>query len=263
MDKQVPYPLTATQYLTYRGALVDPKSFLYSAMAGTQEGKGWGFHWGDPELWRIKDQLIVPNGKALDVGMGTGRASMFFALHGMTVQGIDLDEESVAIVNALGHSYDLPLSASVGDVSQVELVPEEYDIALFAQTFIHFPSKQLAFDALEKVLASLKHRGKLWVRAATKADSCFEDIQLSGRKIDEDVYEEPCACTGVYVPDEKHLFFDQTDLVQWACANRLRIIHSEAGTQVGAPNILYGKDVESYYDPNRTWGFVTILVEKP
>lgn len=51
--------------------------------------KGWDFNNGDPEFWKFQDRLVVRGGRVLDLGIGFGRSSVFFALNGMEVVGVD------------------------------------------------------------------------------------------------------------------------------------------------------------------------------
>ncbi len=228
----------------------------------TRVDRGWSFNWGDPELWRFKDQLFDPSGRVLDVGIHDARLSMMFALSGMSVDGIDRDEDFVGVVNAVGHDYAIPLQASYGDINCIDLPRDTYSLALLGHTFIHYPSKADAYETLDKVFDALSPGGHLWIRAAGKEDDTFANLKQRGTLLDDDVIEYPCNCSGELVMDEKHLFFDQTELLRWAHLRGMRIVHSQVVPRRHTANIMYGED-----DPHNGWdiptrGFITVLSQK-
>ena len=177
---------------------------LLSTLIHNRYDTGWYFGAGDPEFWVFKDKLLVPGGKALDLGMGQGKSSLFFALQGMEVTGYEVDENAIAIMRAITESYDLPIEIKNEDMIQAYFGEEEYDTVLCGSTFAHFPSKTSAFKVLEKAVDAIKIGGHIWLRAGSKEDSSFRDLNYyvnfhsheGFSKVDDDVYKAPCDCSG-------------------------------------------------------------------
>jgi SAM-dependent methyltransferase len=96
----------------------------------------------------------------------------------MTVTGYDINPKVVARLNGLVEAYPfLPIEVKQEDIVSADLGHEKYDTVLLGQTFIHFPSKDLAYAVLDKAIDSLKPGGHLWIRAAGKEASSYEEMQ--------------------------------------------------------------------------------------
>lgn len=231
--------------------------------------QGWHFEAGDPEFWKFTDRLLIPGGKALDLGVGRYyRSSLFFALQGMAVTGYETQREAIKIINLVKTAYGLPINLKTEDVQQTELGKDIYDTVLLGQTFVHFPSKAAAFHTIEKVINVLKPNGHLWLRAVGKESGTFRELEEQAvaypwevRKIDDDVYEAPCGCSGIYI-EEPCLFFDAMELLYFLNSQHLRTIYSQLGLEKGRANIMFGEDWAKNIPPDTQFGFITILAQK-
>src|SRR5882672_10255897 len=96
-------------------------------------------------------------GKALDIGMGQGRNSLFLAALGWEVTGFDISEVGVKQAQAEATRRGLKLDARVGDVDKFDYGKERWDLVL--GMYMH---EYLARNA-GKVVASLKPGGVLVV----------------------------------------------------------------------------------------------------
>jgi cyclopropane fatty-acyl-phospholipid synthase-like methyltransferase len=96
-------------------------------------------------------------GKALDVGMGQGRNSLFLAALGWDVTGFDLADEGVRQAKAEAAKRGLKINASVADVDKFDYGKERYD--LIVGMYMH---EYLTRNA-PKVIAALKPGGMLVV----------------------------------------------------------------------------------------------------
>lgn len=250
----------------------DAINLLSSNLRNPRE-QGWHFGAGDPDFWKFADRLLVPGGKVLDLGVGRYyRSSLFFALQGMCVTGYETQKEAVKIINLVKTAYDLPISLKTEDISLADLGIEIYDTALLGQTFIHFPSKDSAFNTIEKVITALKPNGHLWLRAASKEGDDFKELEKFAidypwevRQINDDVYEAPCDCSGRYI-QEPCLFFNAMELLHFLNSKNLLIIHSQIIPEKGQPNIMFGKDwaknISVYIPSDTQFGFITVLAQK-
>jgi SAM-dependent methyltransferase len=96
-------------------------------------------------------------GKALDIGMGQGRNSLFLSALGWDVTGFDISAVGVKQAQAEAQKRGLKLNAAVGDVDKFDYGKERWDLVL--GMYMH---EYLTRNA-GKVMASLKHGGILVV----------------------------------------------------------------------------------------------------
>ena len=96
-------------------------------------------------------------GKALDIGMGQGRNSLFLAALGWEVTGFDISEVGVKQAKAEAEKRGLKINASVGDVDKFDYGKDRYDLVV--GMYMH---EYLTRNAA-KVVAALKPGGMLLV----------------------------------------------------------------------------------------------------
>jgi len=96
-------------------------------------------------------------GKALDVGMGQGRNSLFLAALGWEVTGFDISEVGVKQAQAEAQKRGLKINAQVGDVDKFNYGKAQYDLVV--GMYMH---EYLTRNA-KKVMDSLKPGGILVV----------------------------------------------------------------------------------------------------
>jgi SAM-dependent methyltransferase len=96
-------------------------------------------------------------GKALDIGMGQGRNSLFLAALGWEVTGFDISEVGVKQAQAEAQKRGLKVNAQVGDVDKFNYGKAQYDLVV--GMYMH---EYLTRNA-KKVMDSLKPGGILVV----------------------------------------------------------------------------------------------------
>ena len=96
-------------------------------------------------------------GKALDIGMGQGRNSLFLAALGWEVTGFDISEVGVKQAQAEAQKRGLKINAQVGDVDKFNYGKAQYDLVV--GMYMH---EYLTRNA-KKVMDSLKPGGILVV----------------------------------------------------------------------------------------------------
>jgi SAM-dependent methyltransferase len=96
-------------------------------------------------------------GKALDIGMGQGRNSLFLAALGWDVTGFDIAEVGVKQAQAEAQKRGLKISAVVGDVDKFDYGKQKWDLVV--GMYMH---EYLTRNAA-KVVESLKPGGVLVV----------------------------------------------------------------------------------------------------
>jgi cyclopropane fatty-acyl-phospholipid synthase-like methyltransferase len=129
-----------------------PAQEVWNELFAKREGKEHQFNKFLAE--RVKG--LTP-GKALDIGMGQGRNSMFLAALGWEVTGFDISEVGVKQANAEAQKRGLKIDARAGDVDKFDYGNERYD--LIVGMYMH---EYLTRNAA-KVIAALKPGGTLIV----------------------------------------------------------------------------------------------------
>lgn len=125
---------------------------VWNELYARREGKEHQFNKFLAESVRGK-----PPGKALDIGMGQGRNSLFLAALGWEVTGFDISEVGVRQAQAEAAKRGLKLDARVGDVDKFDYGKERWDLVV--GMYMH---EYLTRNAA-KVVASLKPGGMLVV----------------------------------------------------------------------------------------------------
>jgi SAM-dependent methyltransferase len=143
-----------------------------------------------------------PPGKALDIGMGQGRNSLFLAALGWDVTGFDISEVGVKQAQAEAQKRGLKINASVGDVDKFDYGKERYD--LIVGMYMH---EYLNRNAA-KVIAALKPGGLLVV------EGIHRDVNkdsLRGEKYGYRNNELP----KIFAPLRVRLYEDTLDKADW------------------------------------------------
>lgn len=265
MKELEPIRPRTNQPINHFGEQVTPEEILISRIGNPHE-RGWWFPAGDPEFWKFSDRLVFPGGQVLDLGLGWGRTSLFFALHGMRVTGYEVDQNALKFMTSLIEGYGLPIDVKTKDIRKADLGRDRYDTTLMAQTFNHFSSKREAFAVIVKAIEATKPNGYVWIRAGGKEDSAFEELLWYANdypevtKVDDDVYMAPCSCSGER-KIESQLFFDPMELLHFLAKNGLRIIHTQVIPEIGRKNIMFGEDWEKGQIVD-IGGMITIIAQK-
>lgn len=259
----------------------DESNGLYDYLFHQNEYTGWNFGSGNPEFWKFQDQMLVPGGKLLDIGIRDGRSSIFFALHGMEITGVDPDTRAFEDLTYIANDLDLNMQLVPTELSEAGLEDESFDTVLLDYTLMHQQSRADAYRVIDLAYAKLKSGGHMWLRASGIDDSRRRELEhsvslgrisstgLFNRPIaydgalhdDGHVIEHPCDCSGE-VRQECSLFFDQLDLPIIVTQMGAKIIHSQVIPLDGAENVMFGED----FKPD-LWiiksGTVSVLAQKP
>ena len=112
-------------------------------------------------------------GKALDIGMGQGRNSMFLAALGWEVTGFDISEVAVKQAQEAAAKRGLKINASVGDVDRFDYGKARYDliVGMYMHEYLNRNAK--------KVVAALRPGGLLVVEGIQRD---INKANLTGQK---------------------------------------------------------------------------------
>lgn len=127
----------------------------------------WNAKFKDPktEFNRQPSRLLVDAirgrqpGRALDLGMGEGRNTIYLAMQGWKATGVDLSDVAVAQAKSRAAQLHVNLTATVDDLDHFDLGKEQWElIALFYVHAWYHGAKPASRDRL---LAALKTGGLL------------------------------------------------------------------------------------------------------
>jgi SAM-dependent methyltransferase len=88
----------------------------------------WDHELPPPEVLALLPTL--PPGRALDVGCGFGRASIFMAQQGWQVDGVDFVAQAVAVAQRRADAAGVPVMFHVGDITRLDFLDGPYDFVL-------------------------------------------------------------------------------------------------------------------------------------
>lgn len=94
-------------------------------------------------------------GRALDIGMGQGRNSVFLALKGWDVTGFDLSDEGIAVARRNAERAGVNINAIVGTEDKFDYGTEQWDMVVFV--YEPFPITTAAY--VERLRRSLRPGG--------------------------------------------------------------------------------------------------------
>lgn len=117
-------------------------------------------------------RLIVEeglSGRALDLGAGDGRNSLFLASRGFAVNAVDSSRAAVDKLNELACSAGLDIRAAVRDVREPEVIAGQYDV-IVADTVLCQLSEEEARRAGAQITAALKAGGWLYATVFAAGD---------------------------------------------------------------------------------------------
>ncbi len=97
----------------------------------------------------------LPPGKALDIGMGQGRNSLFLAENGWDVTGFDISDEAVDQARVAARERGLKMEALEVDVNQFDYGKGKWDLVV--AMYVH----GLIMPHAESIVESLKPGGML------------------------------------------------------------------------------------------------------
>jgi len=108
----------------------------------------------EPAALLVENRSLLPQGgKALDIGMGTGRNTLYLASLGFQVKGVDVSAVAVEKCRRKAQGLGLAIEAVVADLEHHELLVEEYDLIV---NFYY-----LQRDLASRIVAALKPGGVL------------------------------------------------------------------------------------------------------
>lgn len=122
----------------------------------------------DPALAALVATL-TPSGRALDIGAGDGRHSIFLARSGFSVEAVDISEAAVARLSEFARRGRLPIEARVGDCGDPDCITGPYEMIVADTVLGHF-EMDVALTIGARIAEALTPGGRLFVTALAADD---------------------------------------------------------------------------------------------
>lgn len=126
-----------------------------------------------PEIIALANRL--PEGKALDLGCGTGVTSTYLAEHGWRVTGIDFIPTAIQRARQRASAANVQIDFHVADVTHLDFLSNNYDLVVDIGCLHSLtPTQQVDYVT---TLSRLTHPG------TTYALYAFDPRRLNGRQV--------------------------------------------------------------------------------
>ena len=132
------------------------KTYWLEAYRETVEDRKQG-----PDLKLVEYLDIIPKGPVLDLGMGRGRHSIFFAKLGRKVEGVDTSKLSKG-VKEMVEDEGLDFTYHQMDLRNFEIKPKRYALIIASKIMQLFKMSDIKVLA-ERIQAGLKRKGVVYI----------------------------------------------------------------------------------------------------
>ncbi|MFT8352035.1 class I SAM-dependent methyltransferase [Clostridium saccharoperbutylacetonicum] len=148
----------------------------------------------DENIITYFDRGILKEGKALDIGCGKGRNSIYIAKKGLEVCGVDFSETSIEMANKIATEQGIKVKFSCQSIFDFKSEKENYDFIYDSGCFHHIkPHRREQY--LSTILKYLKPNGYF-------AMICF-NLKGGANISDYDVYKDNSMHGGMGFSDYK------------------------------------------------------------
>lgn len=117
-----------------------------------------GSYGEEPEHLIIEYINLINKGKVLDLGVGTGRNSLFLSAMGYDVEGVDFVEENITNYLKKSKELNLDVTGTVADIRDFEIKENEYSLIIVSWV-LNFFKKSDVDIIIEKIKKGLKPKG--------------------------------------------------------------------------------------------------------
>ncbi len=155
--------------------------------------KGWDWKENKDNYWLIPDNDVYflsehfkQKGfkKILDLGVGLGRHSIFFAQKGFDVSGIDISEYAVNRLKEISDKNNLNIDVRQANMLKLPFDDNNFDVVFSYNVIYHTDTK--GFDTvLSEIKRVLRSGGEFYFTMISKNSWTFSSPEAPTRRIDE------------------------------------------------------------------------------
>lgn len=172
-------------------------------------------YWGTKpsDLVRNFASLATP-GRAVDLGMGEGRNSIFLAQRGFAVTGVEQSEIGVAKCLKRADKLGVNIKTSVCDVRHFKIAKSKYSLILSSNLF-QFITKSEAHDVAHNIISGLKKGGLVIATVFTYDDPRYMEYRKKTTELEPGTF--------LLVSGDIYSLYDYGELMEFF--KPLRILH--------------------------------------
>lgn len=126
----------------------------------------------EPEHLLIEYINLIEKGKVLDLGVGTGRNSLFLSSAGYEVEGVDISDENIKYYLEKAKELNLNVDGTIADIRNIEIKEEEYSLIIVSWVLNFFKKSEID-SIIEKIKNGLKPNGVVYMGVFSILDDFY------------------------------------------------------------------------------------------
>lgn len=185
--------------------------------------------WGlKPDHILIEYASLVPKGKVLDLGIGEGRNSLFFAKMGYEVEGVDISQTAIERCIERAKNMNLKVKAEVRDLKEVDIPQGRYSL-IIAAWVLNFFKKTEVEEISAKIKNGLKKDGFVYIGIFSLDDPGYERAKKILEVVEENTFYSPKRDSFIhyFTKDEILSLFADFKVIYYAQGTELDLDHGE------------------------------------
>ena len=174
----------------------------------SKRGAGWTLEEPPEELKKLVESSVIPPGKALDIGCGEGFYSIYLALKGFDVFGIDLSEHAIKLAIRNGEQASVNVRFQAMDIADLSKMDACFDFIL-EWSILHHIEPGLRSDYVRNIASLVNKNGRY-------LSVCFNDESQDTQGKKHKFSISPVGTKLYYTSQEqiKELFEQHFDVVE-------------------------------------------------
>lgn len=159
----------------------------------------------EPDAPLVKYSSLVPKGKVLDFGVGTGRNAMLFARMGYEVHEIDFSNTAIEEWEKKAKQESLHISAQVCNIHDYDISSEAYSL-IIASMVLHEFTKSETLTIISRLKRGFQEDGLFYISVYSTENPGFERRKANSAQAEENTF---------YIKDRDHYihYFQKDELL--------------------------------------------------
>lgn len=131
----------------------------------------------------------IPKGKALDLGCGNSRNSLFLAPKGFSVQAVDIDPKAIKNLKHKSEKNKFKINIVKEDIRKFNIKEDNYDLILAVNSLI-FMKKSDFQKTIQKIKYGLKNGGVTIISGFTTKDSTYLKLKKRYQPVGKNTFKD-------------------------------------------------------------------------